>query len=117
MARSKSRKAVTTLVSWETVCELARALPEADESTSYGTPAFKVGGKLFVRFHQNGHSIIVRVDDRERELLMKDDPEAFYMTDHYVGTPWVLVRLSAVRRAVLRELLEESHRRAAQGLD
>ena len=33
---------------WDTVRELAGALPAAEESTTYGQPAFKVSGKLFV---------------------------------------------------------------------
>jgi hypothetical protein len=32
---------------WATVREVASALPGAEESTTYGQPAFKVGGKLF----------------------------------------------------------------------
>lgn len=44
------RKKDTAVVNFETVCEIARTLPGAEESTSYGTPAFKVKGKLFARF-------------------------------------------------------------------
>ena len=33
---------------WDTVREVAGSLPGAEESTTYGKPAFKVKGKLFV---------------------------------------------------------------------
>ena len=44
---------------------------------------------------------------------MKADPKAFYITDHYLNYPAMLVRLSAVRRQDLRKLLEDSWRRCA----
>jgi hypothetical protein len=100
-------------VTWETVRRLALALPGAAEGTSYGTPAFRVRGKLFVRFHQDGDSVVVNIDGPERAMRRKADPQAFYITDHYTGSSWILVRLSAIRRDDLRDLLEESWRRRA----
>ena len=40
------------MVTFETVRQLALALPEVEESTSYGTPAFKVQKKMFVRLRE-----------------------------------------------------------------
>jgi hypothetical protein len=97
-------------VTWETVCEIARALPGSEEGTSYGTPAFKVGGKLFVRLHQEGDSIVARIDEAERAMRIAADPNAFYITDHYAPYPWMLVRLCAVRRDDLADILQESWR-------
>ena len=105
----KCRDAIT----WQTVRELAGALPDAEESTSYGTPAFKVRGRLFARLHQSGESVVVRIDKDERAMRMRADPEAFYITDHYTAYPWMLVRFSAVRRDDLAELLEDSWRQQA----
>jgi hypothetical protein len=107
------KKKNTAFANFETVCELARELPGAEESTSYGTPAFKVKGKLFARFHQDGESLVVGVDFDEREEMMKADPEKFYITDHYRNYPWILVRLSKARPDELRDLLLGSWRRAA----
>ena len=107
------KKKDIAFVNFETVCELARELPGAEESTSYGTPAFKVKGKLFARFHQDGESLVVGVDFDEREEMMQADPEKFYITDHYRNYPWILVRLSKVRPDELRDLLLGSWRRAA----
>jgi hypothetical protein len=100
-------------VTWQTVRELAGALPEVEESTSYGTPAFKVRGRLFARLHQSGESVVVRVDKHERAMRMRADSEAFYITNHYTAYPWMLVRFSAVQRDDLAELLEDSWRRQA----
>ncbi len=100
-------------VSWETVRELALALPGAEEGASYGTPAFRVRGKLFARLHQSGESVVVRIDSAERAQRMQADPRAFYITEHYLRYPMMLVRFSAVRRDDLRDLLEDSWRRCA----
>ena len=103
----------TKPATFDTVCEIARTLPGAEESTSYGTPAFKVKGKLFARFHQDGESLVISVDFDEREEMMAAAPEKCYITDHYRNYPWMLVRLSEVGTDELRDLLLGSWRRAA----
>jgi hypothetical protein len=92
------------------VREIALELPEVEESTSYGTPAFKVRGKLFVRLKEDGESIVVRIDVTDRALRLRGDPSAFYITDHYVNYPWILVRLSGVAEDDLADLLRDAWR-------
>lgn len=101
------------MASWDTLRQLALELPGAEESTSYRTPAFKVKGKLFARLKEDGESVVVKVDFDERDTLLAADPKAFFITDHYLNHPMVQVRLSAIRKAQLRDLLESSWRRAA----
>jgi hypothetical protein len=98
---------------FDVVRSLASALPGSEEGTSYGTPAFKVGGKLFVRLHQDGVSLVVKIDPGEREVWMKADPDTFYITDHYLNYPWILVRMSTVDQGDLHDLLEEAWRLTA----
>jgi hypothetical protein len=109
----KATKRKTKPLTFDTVREIAQTLPGAEESTSYGTPAFKVKGKLFARLHQDGESLVVGVDFEQREEMISADPEKFYITDHYLSYPWVLVRLSKVRPDELRDLLIGSWRRTA----
>ena len=109
MARRR-RAGSSRTISWDVVQELALAYPGAEVGTSYGTPAVKVRGKLFVRLHQDGDSVVVRIEMSERAMRMQADPKAFYITDHYLPYPWMLVRLSAVRRDDLDDLLEDSWR-------
>ena len=107
------RIAKTKPLTWETVRQIAQTLPGAEESTSYRTPAFKVKGKLFARLHQDGESLVIGVDFEEREEMMSAAPDKFYITDHYLKYPWMLVRMSKVRPDELRDLLIGSWRRAA----
>jgi hypothetical protein len=100
-------------VDFSGVRRLALALPGVEEGTSYGTPAFRVKGKFFVRLREDGESIVVKVGDDERDLLMEADPDAFFTTDHYKGYPSVLVRLSRVREADLAEVLDQAWARLA----
>ena len=53
---------------------------------------------------------MVRIGPFERELLLRAEPETYYLTDHYRGYPAVLVRLSKVSRKAIRERLEDAVR-------
>ena len=93
--------------------KLALALPETEERTMYGTPAWYVRKKFFARMREDGETLVVRVDADELELRLRADPKAFYLTDHYRGWGMLLIRLPAVSEPVLRELLVDSWRRSA----
>jgi hypothetical protein len=103
------------VVTFETVRKIGLALPDVEEGTSYGTPALKVRGKLFARQHQDGDSLVLRVEQSDREEMMAADPDTYFITDHYRDYPWILVRLSRVRPEALPDLLRMAWRLA--GLD
>jgi hypothetical protein len=96
------RTARTTF--WKRVLAAASPLPEVEQSTSYGTAALKVRGKLFARLKEDGATLVVRVGD-EREALVKAAPRTFFVTPHYQNYPWVLVNLAVIRPDVLRDIL------------
>jgi hypothetical protein len=99
------------MADWTTVRELAGALPEAEESTTYGQPAFKVDGKLFAWISPDRHAegaLAVRIDPEEKEFAIEASPDVFFQTPHYEGHPILLVRLECVDRQQLEERIEES---------
>ncbi len=98
------------LVTFETVREIALALPGVEEGTSYGTPAFRVRGKFFARLREDGETLVLKIGFDAREILLQTDAETFFTTDHYAGYPSVLVRLPVVERDVLENILEEAWR-------
>jgi hypothetical protein len=100
-------------VTFDTVRRIGLALPRVQESTSYGTPALKVSGKLFVRLHQDLDKIVVKMPFDRREELMAGDPETYFITDHYREYEWVLVSLAKVRPDALPDLLRIAHREAS----
>jgi hypothetical protein len=100
-------------VSFDTVRKIARELPGAVEGSSYGTPAFYVGRTLFVRQHQDGESLVVRIEPGERALLVRANSKTYSVTDHYVNHPLILVRMASVERKELQELVKEAWRLGA----
>ena len=93
--------------------QLALALPEVTEGRSYGTPAFHVRGKLLARLCEDGETLAIKIEPAEREFRILANPDAFFVTDHYVGYPMMLVRLSVVQADDLRLLLEQAWRMVA----
>lgn len=92
---------------------MALALPAVEESTSYGTAAFRVGSRLLARLKEDGETLVVRISFEERDALVQMNPDVFFVTDHYVKWPMVLVRLPAVTPAELRQLLSDGWRETA----
>jgi hypothetical protein len=99
---------------FDTVRRIGLELPDVEESTAYGSPALKVHGKLLacIPVHRSAEpgSLAVRVDFGDRKHLLAEAPDVYYVTDHYVGHPAVLVRLSRVSPDVLRDLLRMAHK-------
>jgi hypothetical protein len=98
------------MVTFAAVRRLALALPEAEESISYGAPAFKVRGKLFARLRKEGDILVVKCDLAEREALIQSEPETYFITPHYQNYPYLLVRMNEVDLEALRELLTDAWR-------
>ncbi|MGB6875684.1 MAG: MmcQ/YjbR family DNA-binding protein [Candidatus Acidiferrales bacterium] len=94
--------------------KMALSLDGVEESTSYGTAAFKIRGKLIARLKEDGESLVVGTTFEEREEMMRADPETYYITDHYLNYPWVLVRLPKVHPDAMRDLLKGAVRLAAR---
>jgi hypothetical protein len=98
----------------KTVRQLALALPNAAERPSYGTPGFFVRKKLFVRILPDEDLAVFKIDFDRRDVLMKSDPQAYFITDHYRNYPMMIVRLSSVDRSDLKELIENAWQFASE---
>ena len=88
---------------------IALGMSDVEESTTYGSPALKVRGKLLacIPNHRSAEpgSLAVRIDFGIRAELMAAAPDVYYLTDHYSNHPVVLVRLSRIHLDALRDLL------------
>ena len=96
-------------ITFDTVREMGLALPDVEEGTVYGSPALKVRGKMFacIAIHRSADpdTLAIRIDFDQRDELISADPNTYYLTDHYVNYPVVLVRLTRVNPDALRDLL------------
>src|SRR3954466_6710661 len=99
---------------WADVVAIGRRYPGVEEATWWGTPGLKVGGKGFCRVRTKPDALVIRVLDlSDREALLIGNPDAFFITPHYGGAPYVLVRLEAVDPEQLAELIEDAWRLTA----
>src|SRR5689334_13925794 len=87
-------------ISYNALRKLAVALPGVEEGTIHGSPAFRLRGKLLAcaAIHKSAepNTLAVRLPFDLRAKLMDSDPDSYYLTDHYVNYPTVLVRLSRI---------------------
>jgi len=103
-----------TSSTFETVREVAASLPDVEEGTAYGSPAIKLRGRLLACIASNKsaepNTLVVCVSFDQRDAMIADDPRTYYLKDHYVGYPCVLVRLAKIHPDALRDLLQAGWR-------
>ncbi len=99
--RARERVVPRGKIDFDTARTIARSLPGVEESTTYGSPALKVRGKLLacIPVHRSAEpeSLAVRIGFDRRADLLTDAPDVYYLPDHYVNYPFVLVRLSRIQ--------------------
>src|SRR6185295_3598106 len=92
----------------------AAGLPDVELTTSWGAPALKLRGTMFVCQAINKaaepNTLVVRMDTAQRDALIEEDPDVYYLKDHYIDYPCVLVRLSRVHPDALRDLVQTAYR-------
>lgn len=100
--------------SFAAVEAIGRTLPDVAATTAWGQGALKVRGKMFVCTATNKsaepNSLVVMLPFADRNALVEDDPETYYLKEHYLNYPCVLVRLSRIRLDALRDLVANAHR-------
>jgi hypothetical protein len=103
---------------FDVVRTVGLALPDVEAGTRYdGSPVLKRGGAFMAGLARHPSSepgtLVVRADLDEREYLIEDAPDTYYLTDYYRPHPVVLVRLSHLNADALRDLLTVSWRLTA----
>ena len=118
MGSMKRRAKTLPADAFEAVRAVGLALPDVEATLRYdGAPVLKVRGIFMAGLatHRSAEpqTLVVRAGIEEREWLMADAPETYYLTDYYRSYPLVLVRLSRIDRDGLRDLLSVSWRMAS----
>jgi hypothetical protein len=95
------------------VTALGLRLPNVEEGISWGSPALKTGGQMMacIPTHKSAEpgSLAVRLDFAQRDELVAADPATYYLKDHYVNYPCVLVRLNQIPDDALEDLLRMAY--------
>ena len=103
------------LAAFERVKSIGLTLPDVEATTKYdGSPVLKLGGCFMagLAVHRSAEpgTLVTRCGYEERERLLEDSPETYYITEYYRKYPLVLVRLSRVNDDALHDLLAVSWR-------
>lgn len=114
-------------VTFDDIRELALALPEVEEGTFARTSvSFKIRGRYgFARFgapiaglddDDADATLVIRISQEQRNVLLENAPDRYFITDHYASGGCILARLDTLRRVDLGEiedLLADAWRRSA----
>ena len=96
------------MATWKMVEELGASLPETSIGLWYGKPALRIGDKGFL--HLGTRDDDLSFPSEEKDDLLAARPDAYRTTPHHDGSKWLLVRLSKISKAELRELLTDAWR-------
>ena len=100
---------------YERLFAVGLRLPGATRETRYdGSPVLRVNGCFVagVASHRSAEpgSVVVRCALEDREWLLSEAPDTYYVTDYHRPYPIVLARLAALDDDALRDLLSASWR-------
>jgi len=99
------------------VRRIAVGLDGVEEATAYGALCLKVKKKMIacvaINKDAEPNSLMIRMPIEQRDELIAEQPDIYYVKPHYEPYPCVLVRLSKVHRDALKDLLTGAWRRAS----
>jgi hypothetical protein len=86
--------------------KLMLAIPGTDERPWFNQPSVFIHDRFLAKTHHKEDAVTLQVGSMEmRDMMLEAEPELFYITDHYRKFPFVLIRLSALTKTVLKEIL------------
>jgi len=104
------------MLTWKAAHALALSLPETEEQDHFGSPSFRVKGKIFAQLSAlNGaeHRALVKLSAADQAALTMTDPDTFSPVPQWGQHGWTYVQLATVEKSLLRSLLIQSWRHVA----
>lgn len=95
------------------MCRLAEGLPEVQTGITFGAKALRVRGSILARLRDDKRSILLKVDPSARAGLCATRPDTFVVTPDAENYAMVSVMLSHIEAAEMADLLLGSWRRSA----
>jgi len=86
-------------VSFAELRRIALRQPEVTEGRYYGRPSFFVGGRFFAGYRADIDVLVATIGFEDRDFLVRAKPSVYFITDHYLNYPTVLVSLATASRA------------------
>jgi len=101
-------------MTFRSVRAIGLRLPGVEEGTMYGAPALKLGKKWIacIASHKSAEpgTLVVWTSFEQRDALIEEAPDTYYVKEHYRAYPVVLIRLSNASPDAMRDLLGAAHR-------
>ena len=94
------------MVAFEDVREIVLGLPEVEESTTNGSLAFRVRGKLFPHLWDDEDTLEDPSRPQREVRIAQADPSRFFINRAHETSPAVLTRLTNNDQSDLLELTE-----------
>ena len=85
---------------------IALSFPGVEEGVAYGTPIWRVKKRMLTRVWEDLETAVLKMDLSMRDALVENQPEVFFLTDHYRGHAYVLARLSAAEPDQIESILQ-----------
>ena len=106
---------MATADSFARVQAVGLTLPDVETGErADGSPVLRAGGHFMAwpADHKSAEpgTLVVRVDPSDRDHLLAEAPDTYYLTDYYTPRAVVLVRLSQIDNSMLFDLLSVSRR-------
>jgi hypothetical protein len=96
-------------MTFATVCTIGRRIRGVEVGRYWGGAALVHHTRLVACMATNKqaepNTLVVRVAEADRDLLIEEQPDIYYLKEHYEHYSCVLVRLSRIRRDALEGLL------------
>ena len=92
-----------------TAMKMGAALPDVEQTTTWGAPVLKVRGRMMackaINKQAEPNTLAVCIPIPQREELIAAEPATYYLKPHYEDYPCVLVRLSHIHADALSDLM------------
>jgi len=99
-------------MTFDVVRTVGLTLPDVKDASGSRGMCLKLNRQILAckAIHKSAEpdSLMVRIGPARRKALLAQDPQTYYLTEHYEPYAAILVRLTRVGRASLQELLSEA---------
>lgn len=99
------------MVTMDRFRELAMRLPSVEERDHFGTPSFRVRGKIFAQFSRAGSNAIFKFSLDELDVLRMSASDLFVADPGWGKHGWTHVRIADMDEALVDQLLRDAWRR------
>jgi predicted DNA-binding protein (MmcQ/YjbR family) len=104
------------VISWQAARELALLLPDTEEQDHFGSPSFRVGGKIFAQLSAAAEPrgrALVKLTMADQTALTLMDPKSFAPEPQWGRHGWTRIELASVEPSTLQRLLQQSRQLVA----